>query len=84
MGRCEAALSLCRVRGTEALRHRCLKLATLFYTSGTTGMPKGVEGYHGGHVNLGLTYAGYFDVAPGINATPLLSSLGYDGSISEM
>src|SRR6516162_4040843 len=30
------------------------RLATIFYTSGTTGMPKGVECPHAGYVNLAL------------------------------
>jgi non-ribosomal peptide synthetase-like protein len=60
------------------------RLATIFYTSGTTGMPKGVECPHAGYVNLALSYADYFDLMPGMDATSLISSLGYDGSISEM
>jgi len=60
------------------------RLATLFYTSGTTGLPKGVESAHAGYVNLVLGYADYFDLIPGMDATSLTSSLGYDGSISEM
>jgi len=60
------------------------RLATIFYTSGTTGMPKGAECPHAGYVNLALTYADYFDLVPGVDATSLTSSLGYDGSISEM
>jgi non-ribosomal peptide synthetase-like protein len=60
------------------------RLATIFYTSGTTGMPKGVECPHAGYVNLALTYADYLDLMPGMDATSLTSSLGYDGSISEM
>ena len=60
------------------------RLATIFYTSGTTGMPKGVEIPHAGYVNLALSYADYFDLIPGMDATTLTSSLGYDGSISEM
>jgi amino acid adenylation domain-containing protein len=60
------------------------RLATIFYTSGTTGMPKGVECPHAGYVNLALSYADYFDLMPGMDATALTSSLGYDGSISEM
>jgi len=60
------------------------RLATIFYTSGTTGLPKGVECPHAGYVNLALTYADYFDLVPGMDATTLTSSLGYDGSISEM
>ena len=60
------------------------RLATIFYTSGTTGMPKGVECPHAGYVNLALSYADYFDLTPGMDATSLMSSLGYDGSISEM
>ena len=60
------------------------RLATIFYTSGTTGMPKGVECPHAGYVNLALSYADYFDLMPGMDATSLTSSLGYDGSISEM
>lgn len=60
------------------------RLATIFYTSGTTGMPKGVECPHAGYVNLALTYAEYFDLIPGMDATSLTSSLGYDGSITEM
>ncbi len=60
------------------------RLATLFYTSGTTGMPKGVESHHAGYVNLALSYADYLDLVPGMDATSLTSSLGYDGSISEM
>ncbi len=60
------------------------RLATIFYTSGTTGMPKGVECPHAGYVNLALSYADYFDLIPGLDATSLTSSLGYDGSISEM
>ena len=60
------------------------RLATVFYTSGTTGMPKGVECPHAGYVNLAFSYADYFDLLPGMDATTLTSSLGYDGSISEM
>ena len=60
------------------------RLATIFYTSGTTGMPKGVECPHAGYVNLALSYADYFDLLPGMDATSLTSSLGCDGSISEM
>lgn len=60
------------------------RLAAIFYTSGTTGLPKGVECPHAGYVNLALTYADYFDLVPGLDATSLTSSLGYDGSISEM
>jgi non-ribosomal peptide synthetase-like protein len=60
------------------------RLAAIFYTSGTTGMPKGVECPHAGYVNLALSYAEYFDLVPGMDATSLTSSLGYDGSISEM
>ena len=60
------------------------RLATIFYTSGTTGMPKGVECPHAGYVNLALSYADYFDLMPGMDATSLTSSLGYDGCISEM
>ncbi|MGB5212902.1 MAG: AMP-binding protein [Anderseniella sp.] len=60
------------------------RLATIFYTSGTTGMPKGVECAHAGYVNLALTYADYFDLTAGMDASSLTSSLGYDGSISEM
>ena len=60
------------------------RLATIFYTSGTTGMPKGVECHHAGYVNLALSYADYLDLIPGMDATTLTSSLGYDGSISEM
>jgi len=60
------------------------RLATIFYTSGTTGVPKGVECPHAGYVNLALSYADYFDLIPGMDATSLTSSLGYDGSISEM
>jgi len=60
------------------------RLAAIFYTSGTTGKPKGVECPHAGYVNLALSYADYFDLVPGMDATSLTSSLGYDGSISEM
>lgn len=60
------------------------RLASLFYTSGTTGRPKGVECPHAGYINLALTYADAFDLTPGVDATTLTSSLGYDGSISEM
>jgi non-ribosomal peptide synthetase-like protein len=60
------------------------RLAATFYTSGTTGLPKGVECPHAGYVNLALSYADYFDLVPGVDATSLTSSLGYDGSISEM
>ena len=60
------------------------RLACIFYTSGTTGMPKGVECPHAGYVNLALSYADYLDLVPGMDATSLTSSLGYDGSISEM
>jgi len=60
------------------------RLAAIFYTSGTTGLPKGVECPHAGYVNLALSYADYFDLMPGMDATSLTSSLGYDGSISEM
>jgi amino acid adenylation domain-containing protein len=60
------------------------RLAAIFYTSGTTGMPRGVECPHAGYVNLALSYADYFDLIPGVDATSLTSSLGYDGSLSEM
>jgi len=60
------------------------RLAALFYTSGTTGRPKGVECPHAGYVNLALSYADTFDLVPGFDATTLTSSLGYDGSISEL
>jgi non-ribosomal peptide synthetase-like protein len=60
------------------------RLAAIFYTSGTTGVPKGVECPHAGYVNLALSYADYFELVPGLDATSLTSSLGYDGSISEM
>ncbi|MBW2421980.1 MAG: amino acid adenylation domain-containing protein, partial [Deltaproteobacteria bacterium] len=60
------------------------RLAAIFYTSGTTGLPKGVECPHAGYVNLALSYAEFFDLVPGMDATSLTSSLGYDGSISEM
>ena len=60
------------------------RLATIFYTSGTTGLPKGVECAHAGYVNLALTYADYLALIPGMDASSLTSSLGYDGSISEM
>ena len=60
------------------------RLATIFYTSGTTGIPKGVECPHAGYVNLALTYADYFALIPGVDATSLTASLGYDGCISEM
>jgi non-ribosomal peptide synthetase-like protein len=60
------------------------RLATILYTSGTTGKPKGVECPHAGYVNLAFSYADYFDLIPGMDATSLTSSLGYDGSISEM
>jgi non-ribosomal peptide synthetase-like protein len=60
------------------------RLATVFYTSGTTGLPKGVECPHAGYVNLALSYADYFDLVPSMDATSLTSSMGYDGSISEM
>jgi non-ribosomal peptide synthetase-like protein len=60
------------------------RLASIFYTSGTTGMPKGVECTHAGYVNLALSYVDYFDLLPGMDATSLTSSLGYDGSIPEM
>ena len=60
------------------------RLAALFYTSGTTGKPKGVECHHGGYINLARSYADYFDLCAGMDATTLTSSLGYDGSISEL
>jgi non-ribosomal peptide synthetase-like protein len=60
------------------------RLAAIFYTSGTTGVPKGVECPHAGYVNLALSYADYFGLVPGMDAASLTSSLGYDGSISEM
>lgn len=60
------------------------RLATIFYTSGTTGMPKGVECPHAGYINLALSYADYFGLMSGFDATTLTSSLGYDGSISEL
>lgn len=47
-------------------------------------MPKGVECPYAGYVSLALSYADYFDLIPGMDATSLTSSLGYDGSISEM
>ena len=59
-------------------------LASLFYTSGTTGTPKGVECAHAGYINLAHSYADFFDLCAGRDATSLTSSLGYDGSISEL
>ena len=60
------------------------RLASLFYTSGTTGNPKGVECPHAGYINLAQSYAAFYDFVPGSDASSLTSSLGYDGSISEM
>ena len=60
------------------------RLASLFYTSGTTGNPKGVECPHAGYINLAQSYATFYDFVPGSDASSLTSSLGYDGSISEM
>ena len=60
------------------------RLASLFYTSGTTGRPKGVECPHAGYINLAQSYATFYDFIPGSDASTLTSSLGYDGSISEM
>ena len=60
------------------------RLASIFYTSGTTGAPKGVECHHAGYINLAKSYAQFFDLVPESDATSLTSSLGYDGSISEM
>jgi amino acid adenylation domain-containing protein len=60
------------------------RIAALFYTSGTTGTPKGVECAHAGYINLVQSYATYYDFVPGSDATSLTSSLGYDGSISEL
>ena len=59
-------------------------LASIFYTSGTTGAPKGVECPHEGFINLAKSYAAFYDFVPGTDASTLTSSLGYDGSISEM
>ena len=73
-----------RVRPAAWLDDPHQRLASLFYTSGTTGRPKGVECPHAGYTNLALTYADFFDLTPGFDATTLTSSLGYDGSISEM
>lgn len=73
-----------RVTRPEWMDDPAERLATIFYTSGTTGKPKGVECHHAGYVNLALSYADYFDLVAGIDATTLTSSLGYDGSISEM
>jgi non-ribosomal peptide synthetase component F len=36
------------------------RLASIFYTSGTTGMPKGVECPHAGYVNLALSVLAHF------------------------
>jgi len=60
------------------------RIAALFYTSGTTGTPKGVECAHAGYINLVQSYATYYDFVPGSDASSLTSSLGYDGSISEL
>ncbi|MDG2459975.1 MAG: AMP-binding protein [Luminiphilus sp.] len=60
------------------------RLASLFYTSGTTGLPKGVECPHAGYINLAQSYATFYDFIAGTDASSLTSSLGYDGSISEM
>ena len=60
------------------------RIASLFYTSGTTGAPKGVECPHAGYINLVQSYATFYDFVPGSDASSLTSSLGYDGSISEM
>jgi non-ribosomal peptide synthetase-like protein len=73
-----------RIRAPAWLDDPGQRLATIFYTSGTTGMPKGVECPHAGYVNLALSYADYLDLMPGMDATSLVSSLGYDGCISEM
>ena len=72
------------VRPPAWLDDPAARLASLFYTSGTTGRPKGVECPHAGYINLAMSYADAFDLVPGFDATTLTSSLGYDGSISEM
>ena len=43
-----------------------------------------MECAHAGYINLARSYASYFDFTPGADATSLTSSLGYDGSISEL
>ena len=73
-----------RAPSTPWLDEPLARLASLFYTSGTTGQPKGVECPHAGYINLAQSYATFYDFVPGSDASSLTSSLGYDGSISEM
>ena len=54
------------------------RLATIFYTSGTTGMPKGVECPHAGYVNLARATP-ITSISCPEWMHPLTSSLGYDG-----
>jgi len=44
------------------------RLASLFYTSGTTGHPKGVECPHAGYINLAQSYAAFYDFVPDMTA----------------
>jgi len=81
---CEADSRLSSKPSTPWLDEPRDRLASLFYTSGTTGHPKGVECPHAGYINLAQSYATFYDFVPGSDASSLTSSLGYDGSISEM
>jgi non-ribosomal peptide synthetase component F len=81
---CEADSRSSRKQSVPWLDEPRDRLASLFYTSGTTGHPKGVECPHAGYINLAQSYATFYDFVPGSDASSLTSSLGYDGSISEM
>ncbi|WP_055557518.1 non-ribosomal peptide synthetase, partial [Streptomyces sp. NBRC 110028] len=65
--------------GVETGRH---DLAYVFYTSGSTGQPKGVQIEHGNVLNLLWWYRDYYQVGPADRASQLVAP-GFDPTVLE-
>ena len=58
-------------------------LSAVYFTSGTTGRPKGCACYHAGHVSHHLGAAGAWELVPGVDAVSTVASPSLDSCLEE-